>query len=199
MGLEAPISRRSVLLFGTGIAWGAGRQMHLSLLPLYTKEYKPVSSGFLTAVRTALEKMYLIVTAAREPEFYKGADEANVLLDYLSLRDGRVMGIMSAPLRARSPNFSGLKNVCGNAYTPNDLHEWPAASIITTYEFRNMDEAPAQQHLGVIAVHELGHNLGAWDCTDRSCYMYGEVDISGKYLPSKFCMTHRGLLWQYLR
>jgi hypothetical protein len=38
MDLAAPISRRSVLLFGTGIAWGVGRQMDLSLLPLYTKE-----------------------------------------------------------------------------------------------------------------------------------------------------------------
>ena len=199
MDLAAPISRRSLLLFGTGIAWGVGRQMHLSLLPLYTKEYKPVSSEFLAAARTALEKTYRVVTAVSQPEFYNGPTEGNVMLDYLSSRDGRVIGIMSAPLRARSPNFSGLKNVCGNAYTPSDLHEWPTASIITTYEFQNMDEESARRHLGVVSVHELGHNLGAWDCTDRSCYMFGEVDVSGKYLPSKFCMTHRGLLWQYLR
>jgi hypothetical protein len=84
MDLAAPISRRSVLLFGTGIAWGVGRQIHLSLLPLYIKEYNPVSSGFLTAARTALEKTYPVVPAACQPEFYNGGDEANGLLEYLS-------------------------------------------------------------------------------------------------------------------
>jgi hypothetical protein len=199
MKLGVSISRRSFLLFGAGIAWGVERQMQLSLLSLYTKEYKAVSSGYLTAAGTALQKTYRIVTATYDPEFYEGADEGTVLLDYLSLREGRVMGILSAPLRARSPAFSGLHNVCGNAYTPSDLHEWPRASIVTTYEFRNMAEEHAQRHLGVVAVHELGHNLGAWDCPDRSCYMYEEIDISGKYLPSRFCLTHRNLLWQYLR
>jgi hypothetical protein len=57
-----------------------------------------------------------------------------------------------------------------------------------------MAEEFAQRHLQVVAVHELDHNLGAWDCMDQSCYMYGDVDISGKYLPSKFCVTHREIL-----
>jgi len=193
------ISRRGVLLLGIGAAWGAERQFHLSLLPLYTKDYSPVSSGYLTAASTALERTYLVVTEVLKPQLYDGAAEGNVLLDNLSLLNRRVMGIMTAPLRVRSPNFSGLRNVCGNAYTPSELHEWPTASIVTTYEFQNMAEEPARRHLGAVTIHELGHNLGAWDCEDRSCFMYGEVDISGKYLPLRFCMRHKDLLWQYLR
>jgi len=197
--VEVPISRRSLLLFGVGIAWGAERQMHLSLLPLYTKDYPAVSSDFLNAASAALQKTYRVVTASSKPEFYDGAGEGSVLLDYLAAREGRLMGVMSAPLRAMSANSSALSNVCGNAYIPNDLREWPRAAIITTYEFRNMAEDAAQRHLGVVAVHELGHNLGAWDCQDRSCYMYEEIDISGRHLPSKFCAKHRDLLWQFLR
>lgn len=173
--------------------------MHLSLLPLYTKQHGAVSSEFLTAISVALEKTYLLTTVACKPELYDGVLEGTPLLEYLSLREGRVMGIMSAPLRARSPSYSGLRNVCGNAYTPGELREWPRASVITMYDFRNLEQESAQRHLSVVAIHELGHNLGAWDCKDRSCYMYEEIDLSGRFLPAKFCMSHRDLLWQYLR
>ena len=192
----------------------------VSLVPLYTAKCKTLSPVFINAVIAALKRTYTVATSICEPELYEGADEGVVLLDYLSKRNrrvcdpessrpatngqpaertGRVMGVMSGPIRARVEGSSGLHYVCGFAYKPSALDEFPTVTVITTHEFFDIPQQYAAHHLGIVAIHELGHNFGAWDCNDRGCFMTKEIEWSSKILPSRFCKHHKELLWQYLR
>jgi hypothetical protein len=94
---------------------------------------------------------------------------------------------------------SGLRNVCGFAYKPSELDEFPTVTVITTHEFFAIPQGYTAHHLGIVAIHELGHNFGAWDCNDRGCFMTKEIEWSSRILPSRFCKHHNELLWQYLR
>jgi hypothetical protein len=207
-GLNARVSRRNVLLLGMTAPWQSALH-RVSLVPLYTDKWKTVSPVFINAVIAALKRTYTVTTSISEPECYEGRDEAVALLDFLSKRrvingqppecKGRAMGIMSGPIRARVDGSSSLRNVCGFAYTPNDEDEYPAVTVITNHEFNTLPEEHAAYHLGIVAIHELGHNFGAWDCNNRGCFMSKEIELSNKSLPSHFCSHHSELLWQYLR
>jgi hypothetical protein len=197
---------------------------HVSLVPLYTAKWKTVSPLCMKTVIAALKRTYMVTTRISEPDFYEGADEGVALLDYLSKRNRdtcdpeslltaingchaasqpserrRLMGVIRGPIRARVDGSSSLRYVCGFAYTPNDLEEFPTVTVITTHEFDSLPEEYAAHHLGIVAIHELGHNFGALDCKDRGCFMTKEIEWSSKSLPSRFCKHHSGLLWQYLR
>jgi hypothetical protein len=174
-------------------------QMHLALLPIYTKHRKAPSDDLIASAGRALEKTYRIKTEICEAAFYEGTDDGIEVLAYLALRHERVMGVLSGPLRARTPSVPSLHDVCGYANTPSDDVRWPQTSIITMNAFWTLNAEHAKRALGVVAVHELGHNFGAWDCYDKACLMYERIDTVGTYLPSKFCRRHADGLWQYLR
>ena len=109
------------------------------------------------------------------------------------------MGVMSGPIRARVDGASRLRYVCGFGYRPSELDQYPTVTVITTHEFNSIPQEYAAHHLGIVAIHELGHNFGAWDCNDRGCFMTKEIEWSSRTLPSRFCKHHSGLLWPYLR
>ena len=109
------------------------------------------------------------------------------------------MGVMGGPIRARVDGASRLRYVCGFGYRPSELDQYPTVTVITTQEFNDMPQEHAAHHLGIVAIHELGHNFGAWDCNDHGCFMTKEIEWSSRMLPSRFCKHHSGLLWQYLR
>jgi predicted Zn-dependent protease len=186
----------------------------VSLVPLYTARCKTLSSVFTNTVTAALKRTYTATTDICEPEFYDGADEGAVMLDYLakrhqhvcrpespqtSERNGRVMGVTGGPIRARVDGSSSLRYVCGFAYRPSELDAYPTVTVITTHEFDGIPQEYAAHRLGIVAIHELGHNFGAWDCNDRACFMSKQIEWSSRILPSRFCKHHSGLLWPYLR
>ena len=56
-----------------------------------------------------------------------------------------------------------------------------------------------KQWLGIVAIHEFGHNLGAWDCYRKACYMHFEIELSHGPMPRQFCKFHAELLERALR
>jgi len=194
-------SRREFLLLGVAAgAASATPPMSVSLLPIYNKKYPPVAQEFLDAASAALEKTYIVKVNICEPEFYEGACDGNAVLQFLSTRSGRVMAAISAPVRA--PVRFGVKteimDVSGWADIPNDDRERPRGSVITTFGLWNIT-GEATAALGVVAIHELGHNFGAWDCRDNACYMNDKIHVDRGLLARGFCQKHKDLLWQYLR
>jgi predicted Zn-dependent protease len=171
------------------------------LLPLYNTKFKPVAQEFMDGVSGALTRTYVTRTIICNAEFYDGPCDANAVLDFLATREGRIMAITSAPLRA--PVRSGISftvtNVSGWADLPNEKRERPRGAVITTYGLWNVIQGDLAERLGVVAIHELGHNLGAWDCDDSGCYMNGKMHLSRGATPRAFCKQHRELLWTYLR
>ncbi len=199
----AVINRREFLPLGLGAiaAYASSFKQNLLLLPLYTKKHAPVTKTLIDATRDAIERTFLIAVNVSDPALYEGACEGDAVLDFLPVREGGVMAIISAQLRAAVP--CGLSrpliNVVGWADTPNDLRERPRGSVITTYQLCDLRDEDAARKLGQVAAHELGHNLGAWHCQDRTCYMYCEMDLRRDPLPKRFCVYHRDNLSSFLR
>ena len=201
------ISRRESFAIMFAVARDAARavaraetsQIQISLVPIFTKHDKAPSDDLIAGAGHALETTYRVTTHICEPEFYGGTDDGFEMLAFLGSRRERAMGVLSGPLRARTPAVSKLRNVCGYANTPSDDVEQPLTSVITMHEFWSLNAERAKRALGVVAVHELGHNFGAWDCRNPACLMCGQVDTVSMLQPSKFCETHANILWQYLR
>jgi len=176
-------------------------RINVRLLPLYNSKYKPAGRESLDGVIAALNKTYLIEVRVCKPELFDITNDANLVLDWLSQREGPVMAVVSGPLRApvRTGLSTTVMNVLGWADVPSDERERPRGSVITTYGLENLRERDRTETLGVVAIHELGHNLGAWDCHNGACYMNGRIDLRRSITPTAFCSQHKELLWSYLR
>ena len=175
--------------------------IRLSLLPLYSSKYEPVDKELIEGVTAALNKTYLIKVDLCPPELFDASEDANAFLDYISRQPGHVMAIMTGPLRApvRTGLWRTVMNVLGWADILSDDCEHPRGSVITTYGLENLRKREETEKFGVVAIHELGHNLGAWDCTNGACYMNGRIELGRSINPRAFCSKHEELLWRYLR
>lgn len=201
---SSSMQRREFLAFALAASRAyasASGKIALSLLPLYAPKQKPVSRDVIEAVIAALNKVYLVTVKICEPQLYDGSSDGTAVLESLSPREGCVMAIMSGPLRApvRNGIHTSIRNVSGWADIPNDDRERPRGSVITTYALAGLREDDAGERIGVIAVHELGHNLGAWDCHEGLCYMNEKIDLGRVMMPRAFCKRHREMLWTFLR
>jgi hypothetical protein len=198
------ICRREFLtltLAASAVCASSSARISIRLLPLYNSKYAPVGRESIDAVTAALEKTYSIKVLVCKPELIDITNDANLVLDWLSQQAGRVMGVMSGPLRAPVRTGIGMTvmSVLGWADVPSDDRERPRGSLITTSGLENLRERDMIETLGVVAIHELGHNLGAWDCRNGACYMNGRIDLRRSITPTAFCSEHKELLWSYLR
>lgn len=199
------ICRREFLtltLAASAAAYAASpARINFCLLPLYSPKYRPVGRELIDAVITALDKTYSIKIRICEPELFDIPDDANVVLDHLSKLPGPVMAVISGPVRApvRTGLSTTVMNVLGWADVPCDNRERPRGSLITTYGLENLRERELTETLGVVAIHELGHNLGAWDCHNGACYMNGRIELRRSITPTAFCKEHKEMLWTYLK
>ena len=197
------MNRREFLSFSlaAGTAQASPPNVHLSLLPLYTAKDKLLSRELIASVATALERTYKVAVTIRPAECYYGVWEGNAVLDFLSGREGLIMAAASAPLRGpvRSGVRSDVIDISGWADIPNDSRERPRGSVITSFAFATLNESERTVRLGVVGIHELGHNLGAWDCREGGCYMNEKIDLGRVLIPRAFCARHREILWPYLR
>jgi len=198
--------RREFLTFtiAAGLAYASSSssaRINLRLLPLYNSKYTLVGRESIDAVTAALDKTYSIKILVCKPELFDITNDANLVLDQISQHDGPVMGVMSGPLRApvRTGISMTVMNVLGWADVPSDDRERPRGSLITTSGLDNLRERERDETLAVVAIHELGHNLGAWDCRNGACYMNGRIDLRRSITPTAFCSEHKELLWSYLR
>lgn len=197
------MNRRDFLSFSlaAAAARASTAKIHLALLPLYTEKDKPVSRDLVASVAAALERTYTVAVTIRPPERYNGAWQGNTVLEFLSQREGLTMAVASAALRGpvRSGVRSDVIDISGWADIPNDSRERPRGSVISTFAFATLNEIQATIRLGVVGIHELGHNLGAWDCREGGCYMHEKIDLGRAMIPGGFCARHREILWPYLR
>jgi|SRR5579872_4186093 len=190
--------RREFLALAAGIPYASsGALIHLSLLPLFNEKYGTVSRDLLQTVSGALANVYAIDVSTCKPERFKDPGDGEAVLDSISKRQGFAMAVITAPLRV--PRRNGATNIAGWADIPNDERERPRGSVITTAGLWSARDGDVPLRLATAAVHELGHNLGAWDCTDRACYMNGKIDQGLSLAPRAFCPKHREMLSAYLR
>ena len=196
-------SRRELLSFLFALQLrGASAEAQLALLPLITPQQdKPVRSTFVDAAAVALTRVYRVSVSVRAQESFDGHYESEAILDYLAQRSEFTMAVMNTPLRAtaRTGLWSGAREVSGVGDLPNDQRARPRGSIITTYWLAGPSETAVEHWLGIVAIHEFGHNLGAWDCNDRGCYMHYKIDLARGPIPRQFCRFHEDLLERALR
>lgn len=183
------------------VANASTRVVTLSLMPFYTTEFPPVNRDIIDAVIEALERTYVVKVKLCDAELHNDLSEGNAILDFIARKPGLVMAFLSGPLRApvRSGVHTNMISVSGWADVPNEDRERPRGSVMTAYSLRNEHESRAAKNLAVVAIHELGHNLGAWDCSNNGCYMNARIDLSANMTPRAFCDKHREILWLYLR
>ncbi len=198
------IGRREFLTFSlaaSAVCASPLDRIRLSLLPLYSAKNEPVDKELIEGVTVALNKTYLIEVVLCPLQLFDTSNDANAVLDHISRLPGRVMAVTSGPLRApvRTGMWRTVMNVLGWADILSDDCEHPRGSVITTYGLENLRKREETEKFGVVAIHELGHNLGAWDCMNGACYMNGRIELGQSINPRAFCSKHKELLWRYLR
>jgi hypothetical protein len=197
----ARLMRREFLALGlfAGSAYGHP-DTKLSIVRLYDSRTQPVSRDVTKMVVAAVEETYHVTTTVCEPVLYEGRYEGNAILECLARRGALALAIANRPIEAAVRNgiSTGLVNVAGWGDVPSEERERPRGSVITVANF-NLRDHHAPDRLRVLAIHELGHNMGAWDCRDAACYMNSKIDLSSTVVPRVFCPSHREILWMYLR
>lgn len=181
-------------------AYVAPEDAQLSLLPLYGRENEPVRRSYIQAAAAALMRVYRVRVVVRDPQRYDGAFESEVLLDYIGRRPDLTMAVISNPLRTPGRSLlARARYVSGIGDLPTEDRARPRGSIVTTSELEGRPSSEVERWLCVVAVHEFGHNLGAWDCNNRSCYMHYEIEFPRGSLPRQFCGFHKTLLDRALK
>ena len=175
--------------------------MQLFLLPLYTRQEDPVEPACVEAAAEALRRIYTVKVIVGPPERYDGRTDTEAMLEYVGQRPELTMAVIGMRLQASSNGRSWPmgRELSGIGDLPNDSRERPRGSVITTRELVGRPERDIERWLGIVAIHEFGHNLGAWDCNDRTCFMHYAIEVAHGPVPRRFCPFHDDLLSRALR